>query len=169
MVYRICKSFEVESGHMLMKHPDRCRFPHGHTRRIDVVLSSRALDSNDMVCDFSAIKHALREHIDRLDHAMAVNSLDPRIRQELPNVQSVAVGGADPLLGRTVVFEGQDPTTEVMARSIFDYLVELIRSGTEIRGEGRMYRFPPGVTVERVRVTETSTSWAEYGLNAASS
>ncbi len=155
MVYRICKSFEVESGHMLMKHPGRCRYPHGHSRRIDVVLAREGLDENDMVCDFSAVKHALHGHIDRLDHAMAINSED----QRLPR----AGEGSDSVGGRVVVFEGQDPTTEVMARSIFDYLVELIDSGREIEGGGRRYRLPPGLVVERVRVSETSTSWAEYG------
>jgi 6-pyruvoyltetrahydropterin/6-carboxytetrahydropterin synthase len=155
MVYRICKSFEVESGHMLSKHPGRCRFPHGHSRRVDVVLSSPSLDQNDMVCDFSTVKYAVGEFIDRLDHAMAMNSQDPRLGE--------LSSGSDPVRNRVVVFEGQDPTTEVLARSIFDYLVELIGSGREIEGGGRRYRFPSGVTVERVRVGETSTSWAEYG------
>ena len=149
---------------MLLKHPDLCKFPHGHSRRIDVVLSSTALDANAMVCDFSAVKHALSAHIDRLDHSMAINSLDPRLPQVEALGRSDPVGVADGLPGRTVVFEGQDPTTEVIARSIYDFLVELIRSGTEVLGGGRPYRFPPGLTVERVRVTETSTSWAEYGL-----
>ena len=45
MRYRICKSFEIESGHMLSKHPGRCRFPHGHSRRVDVVLSAEDLDA----------------------------------------------------------------------------------------------------------------------------
>ena len=37
MPYRICKSLEVENGHMLAKHPDKCRFPHGHTRKIEFI------------------------------------------------------------------------------------------------------------------------------------
>ncbi|GMV24798.1 MAG: hypothetical protein AMXMBFR58_08290 [Phycisphaerae bacterium] len=151
MLYRVCKSFEVESGHMLSKHPGRCRFPHGHTRRIDVVLASPELDANDMVCDFAAIKHAVADHIDRLDHAMAVNSADPRI-EHLGSVGD-----------RVVTFPDRDPTTEVIARGIYDFLVELIGSGRDFEGGGRRYRFPPGLVVERVRVTETSTSWAEYG------
>ena len=31
MPYRICKTFEVESGHMLSKHPDLCKFPQSYT------------------------------------------------------------------------------------------------------------------------------------------
>ncbi len=136
---------------MLSKHPDRCRFPHGHSRRVEVVLARAELDQNDMVCDFAAVKHAIHGFIDRLDHAMAINSADPR----RPHLEAVG--------DRVVVFERQDPTTEVLARCIYDYLVELLASNREIVGGGRAYRFPAGLVVERVRVTETSTSWAEYG------
>ena len=37
MPYRICKTIEIENGHMLSKHPDKCRFPHGHTRVVSVL------------------------------------------------------------------------------------------------------------------------------------
>ena len=37
MPYRICKTLEIENGHMLSKHPDKCRFPHGHTRKVELV------------------------------------------------------------------------------------------------------------------------------------
>jgi 6-pyruvoyltetrahydropterin/6-carboxytetrahydropterin synthase len=142
MKYRICKSFEVESGHMLSKHPDRCRFPHGHSRRVDVVLSAERLDANDMVCDFASVRKAVAEHIDRLDHAMAVNTRDPNF------------GVLRGLSTRVVAFDGVDPTTEVLARDIYAHVERLAREGV----------FGPGVTVERVRISETSTSWAEYGI-----
>ncbi len=155
MRYRVCKSFTVESGHLLSKHPGVCRFPHGHTRRVDVVISSESLDERDMVCDFKTIKLAIESFIERFDHAMAVNSDDPR----LPDV--MAAGGE-----RVIVFEGEDPTTEVMARVIFERLAESLRSGLELTDpkDGAAYSFPDGVTLERVRVSETPTSWAEYGV-----
>ena len=40
MPYRICKSLEIENGHMLSKHPDKCRFPHGHTRKVEFVIEA---------------------------------------------------------------------------------------------------------------------------------
>lgn len=155
MMYRICKAFEVESGHMLSKHPDRCRFPHGHSRRIEVVVASERLDENDMVCDFAALKLAIRGAVDRFDHAMAVNSTDP----------ALAVMKTHGALGeRLVVFPGKDPTTEVLAKSIFDELTETIASGRELTGpQGRRYTLPRSLIVERVRVGETSSSWAEFG------
>lgn len=116
-----------------------------------MVLSREELDANDMVCDFAAVKHALAEHIDRLDHAMAMNQDDPRY------------GEISQWCERVVTFGPRDPTTEIMARSIYDFLVTRIASGKPIEGGGRTYTLPTDLIVERVRVTETSTSWAEYG------
>jgi 6-pyruvoyltetrahydropterin/6-carboxytetrahydropterin synthase len=155
MRYRVCKSFEVESGHMLSKHPGRCRLPHGHSRRIDVVLSSDRLDGHDMVCDFKALKLAVGGYVDGLDHALAVNSADP----ELPGLRGGALGA------RLVVYDDEDPTTEVMARRIFEHLDGVLRSGGVYEdADGTRYELSGGVTLERVRVTETSSSWAEYGV-----
>jgi 6-pyruvoyltetrahydropterin/6-carboxytetrahydropterin synthase len=153
MTYRVCKSFHVESGHMLSKHPGLCRFPHGHSRRIDVVLASDRLDKSEMVCDFKTLKLAVSAFIERFDHAMAVNSNDPL----LPQLKSVDE--------RVVVFDNADPTTELLAKFIYDHLATELASGKTYTDErGHKYTFAPGVKLERVRVTETATSWAEYGL-----
>lgn len=151
MTYRICKSFEVESGHMLFKHPGRCRYPHGHSRRIDIVVAADSLDENDMVCDFKALKHALADFIDRFDHALAINTDDPMARVL-----------ADTPGSRVVAFESTDPTTEVLAKSIFDYLEARIVSGGNDAGGGSEHRLRADLRVESVRVGETSSSWAEY-------
>jgi len=155
MRYRICKSFEVESGHMLSKHPGRCRLPHGHTRRIDLVLSSETLDESDMVCDFKALKLAVAEYLDAFDHALAVNAQDP----EVPGLRG------SPLGGRLIEFDGEDPTTEVMARRIFEHVEGVLSGEASVLHDelGHEYMLRSGVRLERVRVTETSSSWAEYG------
>lgn len=156
MVYRVCKSFTVESGHLLSKHPGACRFPHGHTRVVEVVLSSATLDERDMVCDFKAIKLAVQGFIDRFDHAMAINSSDPRA----PELRALAGE-------RLVAFDNQDPTTEAMAKLIFDHLSGILarREAMTDPKDGVRYAFPPGVRLERVRVGETPSSWAEYGVS----
>jgi 6-pyruvoyltetrahydropterin/6-carboxytetrahydropterin synthase len=153
MKYRICKMFTVESGHMLSKHRERCRFPHGHTRRIEVVVSSDKLDSNDMVLDFKALKLAVSEYIERLDHAMAVNSNDPML-------ESIRAVHPESL----IVFEGQDPTTEVIAKDLFDFVGCALRHGFVGQSKsGNNYSIPAGsVELERVRVWETPDSWAEF-------
>jgi 6-pyruvoyltetrahydropterin/6-carboxytetrahydropterin synthase len=151
MSYRVCRVFHIESGHMLSRHPGRCRFPHGHSRRVEVVVAADELDENGMVCDFQALKLALAGCLDRLDHAMAVNSADPMLGQ-------LRESGA-----RVVVFEGVDPTTEVLARYVHDELAARIAGGEAVKGpDGAEYRLRPGLRIERVRVGETASSWAEY-------
>ncbi len=121
MPYRICKSFEVENGHMLSKHPDKCRFPHGHTRKVELVLEADALDGNDMVCDFKAVKGAVGEFLDRFDHAMCMNVDDPMYQPMKKQYGERVIG-----------FE-KDPTTEVLARIVHDYLQTRLRE-TERNG-----------------------------------
>ena len=155
MVYRVCKSFDIESGHMLSKHPGRCRFPHGHSRRVEIVLSAESLDENDMVCDFKALKLAVFAYLDALDHALAVNADDPE-------ADRLAQG---PSGGRLVRFEGEDPTTEVLARRIHEHVsAEVHRGGVYPDAEGGSFRLRPDLTIERVRVSETGSTWAEYGI-----
>jgi|APCry1669189883_1035261.scaffolds.fasta_scaffold35440_2 6-pyruvoyltetrahydropterin/6-carboxytetrahydropterin synthase len=148
--YRVCKTFTVESGHMLSKHPERCKYPHGHTRTVEVVVSGDALDSHGMLVDFKALKLALNDYIDRYDHSMAVNSSDPL----LPSLKSLYPEDA------FIVFEDLEPTTEVIARDIYDYVASVLANGFQ----QEHYRIEPNqVRLERLRVWETPSSWAEYG------
>ncbi|NIA06361.1 MAG: 6-carboxytetrahydropterin synthase [Actinobacteria bacterium] len=152
-MFRICKTFEFESGHVLSKSMDRCRFPHGHSRRVELVLASEQLDEHDMVCDFKWIKLALQDILGRLDHAMCINQSDPR-REHFNNM------GA-----KIELFQDRDPTSEVIARLIFDHLQAKLDQRMELTGpEGSAYRVPAGLSLERVRLWETSTSWAEYSI-----
>ena len=140
---------------MLSKHPGRCRYPHGHSRRVDIVLSSEELDAQDMVCDFKAVRLAVEGFLDRFDHAMLVNSDDPAAAQ----LRDLSLGK------RVIELDGVDPTTEVMARHIFEYVQEGIGAGKTWRdADGNAFTLSSGITLERVRVTETSSSWAEYGV-----
>ena len=81
---------------------------------------------------------------------MAINSNDP-LRE------SIAATHPDSLS----VFEGVDPTTEVIAKEIFDFIEAQLNVGFASDG----YSIQPGkVKLERVRVWETPSSWAEYSL-----
>jgi 6-pyruvoyltetrahydropterin/6-carboxytetrahydropterin synthase len=148
-MYRICKSLEIENGHMLSKHPDKCRFPHGHTRRVEFVLEAEDLDENEMVCDFKIIKEAVGEWLDTFDHAMCMNTSDPAYSDFKARYGERVIG-----------FENQDPTTEVMARTIHDHTAAALAAYAS-RGDAR-YRLSPKVRLVRVRVWETTSSWAEY-------
>lgn len=149
MPYRISKSFEIESGHILSKHPGKCRFPHGHSRRVEIVLIADTLDGNDMVCDFKAIKQALQPFLDSWDHALAINTNDANFAfyQEKHGE-------------RIIAFSKTDPTSEVMARSIFEEVGRCLATA----GRTGHFAISANVKVERVRVTETSSSWAEYAV-----
>ncbi|HMP73920.1 MAG TPA: 6-carboxytetrahydropterin synthase [Kiritimatiellia bacterium] len=149
MPYRICKQIVVENGHMLSKHPAACRYPHGHTRRVEFVLEAETLDDRDMVCDFKVIQEAVKEFVQSFDHAMCMNTSDPRYGE-----MKAAYG--DHIIG----FENQDPTTEVMAKTLFDAAHS--RLATYAMEEGKAYPLSREVTLVKVRVWETETSWAEY-------
>jgi 6-pyruvoyltetrahydropterin/6-carboxytetrahydropterin synthase len=104
-----------------------------------------------MVVDFKAIKQALAPFLDRFDHSMAINSEDP----QAAHLQT-AYGD------RIVRFDHVDPTSEVMAQHIFAYARDTLRNLALHGPSDARYPLRPAVRVERVRVTETATSWAEY-------
>ena len=149
MPYRICKTFEIESGHMLSKHPANCKFPHGHSRTVELVLSADTLDDHEMVCDYKVLKTLLADFLDTLDHAMCMNTDDPQF--EAMQTQYGA---------RVVAFQNEDPTTEVLARSIYEFCREALANYASTNGGA--YHLRDAVALERVRVSETSSSWAEY-------
>lgn len=151
MPYRICKSIEVENGHMLSKHPDKCQFPHGHTRKVEIVMESSELDENQMVCDFKIIKTALGEWLDRFDHALCMNTDDPAYADFKARYGDRVIG-----------FDHQDPTTELMAKTIFDHATQAL---AEYAGsENARYPLRSEVRLVSVRVWETTSSWAEYAI-----
>jgi len=151
-MFRISKSLEIENGHMLSKHPDKCRFPHGHSRRVEFVLEADELDGHEMVCDFKVIKEAVGEWLDSLDHAMCMNTADPAYDEFRQRYGERVIG-----------FENQDPTTEIMAKTIFDHTTRALAAYRE-RGDAR-YELRAEVRLVRVRVWEPSSSWAEDAIS----
>jgi len=150
MPYRICKVFEIESGHQLSKHPEHCRFPHGHSRRVEVVLEAERLDGRDMVCDFAVVKRAARQAVEAFDHALCVNAADPMYR-------TLRKAYGERVLG----FRGRDPTTEVIAETLFARIAARLAAQGRRRGKTR-YPLGAGVRLVRVRVCETPHGWAEF-------
>ena len=149
MPFRICKTIDIENGHMLSKHPDKCQFPHGHTRKVEFVLEAEDLDENEMVCDFKIVKESVEDYLDTLDHAMCMNTDDeayPEFKKRYGD--------------RVIGFESQDPTTEVMAKVIYDTFNQKLQDYAA--KPDSKYALRPDVRVIKVRVWETATSWAEY-------
>lgn len=148
-MFRICKTIEIESGHQLSKHPDKCRFPHGHSRRVEIILEAETLDANGMVCDFKVVRAAVGEFLDTFDHSLCVNTSDP-----MYETLKAAYGE------RVIGFPDMEPTTEVLARTFFE---ECRRRLEKYAGrEDTRYPLRKDVRLACVRVWETTSSWAEY-------
>lgn len=147
-MFRICKTIELESGHLLSKHPGSCQFPHGHTRSVELVFAAEELDENDMVMDFKAIKEMLGEFLEQFDHALCMNTEDAHYETFR------SVYGE-----RIIPFERRDPTSEVMAAVVYRHAKEALARAVS---GGIGYPVRGCVRLERVRVWETSSSWAEY-------
>jgi 6-pyruvoyltetrahydropterin/6-carboxytetrahydropterin synthase len=147
--YRVCKTIDIESGHMLSKHPEKCRFPHGHTRKVEFVLEAQELDRKEMVCDFLVVKEIIGDYLSSLDHALCLNTADPaydELRKRFGD--------------RVIPFENEDPTTEVMARVIFQIFAKRLVDYSATTDSP--YSLNPGVRLVSVKVWETASSWAEY-------
>jgi 6-pyruvoyltetrahydropterin/6-carboxytetrahydropterin synthase len=154
-VFRIARRFEIESGHRLSKHPEKCKYPHGHTRTVEVVLRADSLDANDMVCDYKALKTVVERELERFDHAMLLAATDPH------RVDFASFGE------RVVLLEEGDPTTEVLARHLFHRVAAAFKPGMEVVVPGGVtYSVPDSVRLERVRVSETAATWSEYSEDA---
>lgn len=149
MPYRICKMIEVENGHLLSKHPDKCRFPHGHTRKVELVFEADTLDEREMVFDFKLIGRMIGDFLETYDHALCMNTEDPKFA-----FFKEAYGD------RIIGFDGEDPTTEVMARTIFEHAQSALQQ--HVHSQDSEYPVRPEVKINRIRVWETTSSWAEY-------
>jgi len=134
---------------MLANNPDKCRFPHGHSRKIELVIEADELDGNQMVCDFKTVSEAVGEWLETFDHALCMNTADPAYQEFKSRYGDRVIG-----------FENRDPTTELMARTIFDHTAQVL-AGSAVRS-----RLAAGVRLVRVRVWETKSSWAEYSLSS---
>jgi len=149
MSYRICKIIEIENGHMLTHHPDKCRFPHGHSRKVEMVLEADDVDAHGMVCDFKIVREAVGEYLDTFDHALCVNTQDPMF-------ETLKKTYGD----RVIAFPDTEPTTEVLAKTFFDHIEQHLTAYAK-RKDTR-YHLRSTVHLVRLRVWETSSSWAEY-------
>lgn len=131
-MYRVSKSVAFCYGHRLLNYSGKCRHLHGHNARAVITLESSGLDDRGMVEDFTAIKQLVRDWLEReIDHTLLLHRDDP----VLPALQEA---------GERVRVLAENPTAEVIARMIFEFVAD--------RG------FP----VIEVTLWETETSCASY-------
>ena len=135
-MYRLRKKFTFESAHILdTSYSKDCQNVHGHSYILEVFLSTKQLSLDGMVCDFKTLKEIVQEHVLQFyDHAFIFSS------KAMPmNVL--------PIQGLKTLMVTKNPTAENMAQDIYERLVDC---------------FEPGVKLEKIRLHETATGWAEY-------
>lgn len=131
-MYSVTKRIEFCYGHRLLDYDGVCKHPHGHNAVAEIEVRSGALDSRNMVADFSDIKRVVKGWIDsEIDHKMVLRHDDPLVAP----LQA---------LGEPLYLLDSNPTVERLARLIFDKTREL------------------GFNVVSVKVWETPNSYAVY-------
>ena len=131
-MYRVSKSVSFCYGHRLLNYQGKCRHLHGHNARAVITLERDSLDERGMVEDFSEVKRLVWEWLDsEIDHTLLLHKDDPI----LPLLQDS---------GERVMVTEENPTAEVLARMIYEYVAA------------------KGFPVTDVTLWETETSYASY-------
>jgi len=140
---RITKEFKFETGHALYGYDGLCKNVHGHSYKLAVTLIGIPIaDENHvkygMVMDFSDLKKIVNEIIvTPFDHATVLNVNSPH--KELADSMEKS--------GHKIVRVHYQPTSEMM---IIDF-AERIQA-----------KLPSHLTLERLLLRETETSFAEW-------
>ena len=131
-MYTVTKTVAFAYGHRLLDYKGKCENLHGHNGRVELTLSSDALNGDRMVADFTSVGSALKGWIDaNWDHKVILCSRDPLLKTLRSCGQAC--------------FETRDnPTAEVLAEMVF----------REMKGLG--------LPVTEARFWETDTSVACY-------
>ena len=67
-MFQVSVEETFSAGHALRGYRGKCENPHGHNYRVRVTLQGPQLDSIGLLCDFTQLKHVMREIIGSLDH-----------------------------------------------------------------------------------------------------
>ena len=135
-MYRVSKSVSFCYGHRLLNYQGKCQHLHGHNARAVITLERDSLDERGMVEDFSEVKRLVWEWLDsEIDHTLLLHKDDPI----LPVLQAS---------GERVMVIEENPTAEVLARMIYEYVAA------------------KGFPVTDVKLWETETSYASYSREA---
>lgn len=116
-MYNIKVKGSFSSAHNLIGYKGKCEQLHGHNWEVELVIAKQDLDKIGMVMDFKLVKNKLNALLEKLDHKY---------------------------LNKTVYFKKVNPTSENIAKFIFEHLKAQI----------------PGI--KSVTVWESSNSSATY-------
>jgi len=142
-MFRIRKKFTFEMAHQLSKaYSCACSdCIHGHSYDLELFFVSMDLDKTGMVVDFGQIKAILKDYIDKWDHALVMHEV---MNPEYLNMLSK--------YNHKVILLDDNPTAECMARVMFGDMTQILNKELPKRE----------FALEKVRLHETRTGWAEY-------
>lgn len=144
-MYSVTKIFQVPMGHRLSKHKGKCKNIHGHNLKIEVTISSKKLDDNNMVMDFSDLKKVVSAIIESWDHGLFLNCEDVILKKA--HIQD----GLDTDPMRVHTFDG-DPTAEVLCTFLYTQINNFI-IGLDSKN---------GLQVDQISIWEAEDSKATY-------
>lgn len=141
-MYRVVKKVSWEMGHRLVcGYIGKCANLHGHNYTADFELTTKCLDVTGFVMDMGTIGSAMKTWVnDNLDHVMMLQQDDTEV------IRFCETQGF-----KTFVVE-ENPTAEVMSHLLWDVADSFVQTLT-----GGF-----GITVTKVTVWETGSSYAEY-------
>jgi 6-pyruvoyltetrahydropterin/6-carboxytetrahydropterin synthase len=119
-MYELIVESEFSAAHRLREYQGACEKLHGHNWRVEMAVAGETLNGLGMLADFRELKRVLGEAAGRFDHVFL---------NELPD------------------FEKQNPTTENVARILFEECSQ---------------RMPAGVRVKSVTVWESPRCGSRY-------
>lgn len=121
--FEISASAHFDAAHLLRDYEGPCARMHGHSFRVEAALAGSRLGSSQLLVDFNDLKRLLEEVIEPFDH---------RCLNEVPP------------------FTEQSPTSENIARFIYESLASLLTS------------LPDGVRLAWVSVSESPDTRVVY-------
>ena len=122
-MYELTIKTSFSAAHSLRDYEGPCSKVHGHNWVVETLITGKELQPNGILLDFNDVKKATSEVISRLDHTN---------------------------LNETPPFDRLNPTSENLARWIFEELSKRLNSAT--------------LRVSRVNIREAETSCASYFL-----
>jgi len=151
MKHKVTKQYRTETGHRLMDYDGLCAHNHGHSYLWEVTATTDELSEKGMVVDFKDLKAAMEHVLKPFDHASVYRHDDPIADYML------AVPSTNMDMQRVMVFEW-NPTAENFSKYAFEQIQRYL--GQE-RADGAV-----SIYVVNVRVWETATSFADYGVSS---
>jgi len=139
-MYTIRKKFKFEASHVLDEAFSKdCLNIHGHSYYLEIIISTKELNSDGMVVDFGELKKHVEPLIKKLDHACIISNTNSKMKRVLRENNY-----------KNYVMEG-NPTAENMCKMIYDILIRSL-----------FFIFCFSYLTLKIRLHETETGYAEY-------